>query len=353
MQHTDISVIDWHSQQWNSLFHEGMASLGRMPHALLLTGSSGLGKDRFAESLASLFLCESPKMQGSIPVACGSCQGCHWLAGGNHPDFRRVAPDGDDADADGEGSRKEKKRGASQIKIDAIRDLEDFVFVGSHRHGKRVVLINQADAMNAAAANSLLKILEEPPSTVYFILTSSHPRRLLPTIRSRTRVLPFRRPDDDAAVAWLKQNKVDAKASRYLPLAGGAPLTVALWQQDGRIAAFDALTETLNKAGTDPLALAAQWDGLLKRHLQFSLEMLVEGVQCWMHDLALIAAAMPPRFYPELKPPQAMKLSEPRVATAWRDLLRFRRSARHPLNQQLFLEDLAAHTLRGLRSEGA
>lgn len=324
-----------------------------MPHALLLTGSPGLGKDRFAESLAHLFLCESPAMQGAIPVACGICQGCHWLAGGNHPDFRRVAPDGDDADDEGESTRKEKKRGASQIKIDAIRDLEDFVFVGSHRHGKRVVLINQADAMNAAAANSLLKILEEPPATVYFILTSGYPRRLLPTIRSRTRVLPFRRPDEDVALAWLKQNGVDSKAARFLPLAGGAPLTVAQWEQEGQIAALDALSETLLKAGDDPLPLAAQWDGLLKRHTQFSLEMLVDGVQCWLHDLALVAAAQAPRFYPELKVPAGVRLSETRVVTAWRDALRFRRSARHPLNQQLFLEDLAAHTLRGLRSDGA
>lgn len=337
------------------LFHDGLDALARMPHALLLSGGAGLGKDRFAESLAHLFLCESPVLQGEIPVACGTCQGCHWLAGGNHPDFRRVAPDddGEDGSESGEGARKEKKRGASQIKIDAIRELEDFVFVGSHRHGKRVVVINQADTMNPAAANSLLKVLEEPPATVYFILTSSHSRRLLPTIRSRTRVLPFRRPDDAVALAWLTQNGVDAKAARFLPLAGGAPLTIALWAQNGQIAALDALSDTLLRAGGDPLPLAAQWDGLLKRHLQFSLEMLVDGVQCWLHDLALIATTQPPRFYPDLKVPAGWRLSETRLVTAWRDILRFRRSARHPLNQQLFLEDMAAHALRGLRPEGA
>ncbi len=350
MQPSDSNILDWHIPQWNKLFHQGAASLERLPHALLLTGAPGLGKDQFADTLASLLLCETPRMSGSFPGACGHCQGCHWLAGENHPDFRRVAPEGDDEE-EGDGARKEKKRGARQIRIDSIRELEDFVFVGSHRHGKRVIVINQADAMNAAAANSLLKILEEPPSSVYFILTTSHPRRLLPTVRSRTRVLAFQRPDPLVAAEWLQRNGVEARAARYLPLAGGAPLTLLHWQKEDQLAALDALSESLGKAAGDPLALAAQWDGLLRRHVQFSLEMLVEGVQRWLHDLALIAATQPPRFHPELKAQAGTSLSEPRLTTAWRDLLRFRRSARHPLNQLLFLEDLAAHTLRALRAE--
>lgn len=346
LQPLDLNILDWHVPQWKKLFHEGVASLERLPHALLLTGSPGLGKDQFAESLAGLLLCESPRISNSIPHACGTCQGCHWLAGNNHPDFRRVAPEGDD-----EEEGKEKKRGARQIRIDSIRELEDFVFVGSHRHGKRVIVINQADAMNAAAANSLLKILEEPPATVYFILTTSHPRRLLPTVRSRTRVLAFQRPEPSVASAWLQRNGVEARATRYLAMAGGAPLALALWQNEEQLNALDALSETLSKPSGDPLTLASQWDGLLRRHVQFSLEMLVEGVQRWMHDMALIAAAQPPRFHPELAPPAAAALSEPRLAAAWRELLRFRRSARHPLNQLLFLEDLAAHTLRAIRAD--
>ena len=175
-------MINWHSRQWANLFHEGEASLERLPHAHLLTGSPGLGKSEFADELTAALLCESPSSRGVIPVACGKCQGCHWLQGGNHPDFRRIAPDGDDSEDEGDGTKK--KKGAAQIKVEAIRELEDFVFVGSHRHGKRVIAIHQADAMNAVTSNALLKILEEPPATVYFILITSHPRRLLPTIRS-------------------------------------------------------------------------------------------------------------------------------------------------------------------------
>ncbi len=83
-----------------------------------------------------------------------------------------------------------------------------------------------------------------------------------------------------------------------------------------------------------------------------SLEILVEGVQKWLHDVTLVASGLSPRFFPELRPlADGNKLSAPRLVTAWRDILRFRRSARHPLNQLLFLEDLAVHTLRALRTD--
>jgi DNA polymerase-3 subunit delta' len=345
-------ILTWHDEQWRTLFRDGLDSLSRLPHALLLSGSPGLGKVHFADALASLLLCESPRLRGQIPEACGQCQGCHWLAGENHPDYRRLAPEGEDEE-DGEGVRKEKKRGARQIRIDSVRELEDFVFVGSHRHGNRVVVINSADSMNSAAANALLKVLEEPPASVYFILITNHYRRLLPTIRSRTRVLAFQRPDAGVATAWLKSRGVQARFEQYLPLAGGAPLTVVAWQKEDQLGPLEALSETLASVPADPLALAAQWDGLMRRHAQFSMEMLVEGVQRWMHDLALLAAALPPRFFPDLRVPSGIQLSEPKLATAWRDILRFRRSARHPLNQLLFLEDLAAHTMRALGRSGA
>jgi DNA polymerase-3 subunit delta' len=71
--------------------------------------------------------------------ACGECQACRWFARGNHPDFRHIAPAAD-ADEEGEGREKSKKRASGIIKIDQIRELESFIAVGSHRMGRRVVL---------------------------------------------------------------------------------------------------------------------------------------------------------------------------------------------------------------------
>jgi DNA polymerase-3 subunit delta' len=344
-----MNSIAWHDNQWVALIPDGPERLSRLPHALLLSGRAGLGKRQFGEELAALLLCESPELSPR-PRACGKCQGCHWHVGGNHPDFRRVAPDGDEEGTDAESSPKEKKKGSSQIKIDAIRDLEDFVFVGSHRHGRRVVLLTEAEAMNAAAANAVLKILEEPPASVYFILITNQPRRLLATIRSRCRLLPFAAPDASTASAWIQDSGLPKSAHRFLELAAGAPLTVQQWHEADQLDSLENLLSTLSSPGSDPLALAGRWDVLLKKSPQFTLEMLVEGVQRWVFDLTQLRGAGEVRYHRGWKLPDTGSLSIVRLTSLWRELLRFRRSARHPLNQLLFLEDLAAHTLRALQA---
>ncbi len=192
MQLSDISNINWNDELRRQFLGQGIS---RLPHASLLIGPPGVGKAAFAEQIASLLLCESPS---AAMIACGECASCRWLAAGNHPDFRRVAPDEDgepETASTEKTAEKGKKRSPGIIRIDQIRELEGFVFVGSHREGNRVVLITEAEAMNPAAANSLLKILEEPPSSVYFLLISTRSRSLLPTLRSRCRVLPFGAPD--------------------------------------------------------------------------------------------------------------------------------------------------------------
>lgn len=331
-----------------------LLSLGleKFPHAVLLTGPAGVGKTEFSDQLASLLLCESV-----IPTldACGKCQACRWLMAGNHPDFRRVAPggegDSDGADETGGGSEKAKKRSTPLIKIDQIRELEDFVFLGSHRHGRRVVLITQAEAMNPSAANALLKILEEPPAGVYFVLVSSKGRFLLATIRSRCRVVTLGRPLPEQAEAWLARMGLAKEGKAYLDLAGGAPMQVAQWKEDGLLTPMSTLIETLTKPPADPLVLAALWDGLLKGgDGSFRMEHLVEGVQRWLFDLTQELLTGQIRYHSNwLRPRFDKPLSPMALMAGWNELLRFRRSARHPLNQLLFLEDMATHTLRALR----
>lgn len=343
MQHFDLTLSKWNTQLKAQLLGQGVA---RLPHALLLVGPAGVGKTAFSEQIAALLLCESIKPELE---ACGECQACRWLDAGNHPDFRRVAPDGDD-DAEEGVAEKPKKRGPGMIKIDQIRELEAFVFVGSHREGNRVVLISDAEAMNPSAANALLKILEEPPSSVYFILVSSKTKSLLPTIRSRCRVIPFGAPDSAAAIAWLADAGLEKQASRYLDLAGGAPMRVAQWKEQGQLAPIDALVDSLVAPPSDPIALAARWDGLLKGDGVFRMENLVEGLQRWLFDLAQERMAGEVRFHKAWPRPKGLEQLNPgALMTAWREINQFRRSARHPLNQLLFLENLAAHYLRALR----
>ncbi len=313
---------------------------------MLLVGPPGVGKAAFSEQLAALLLCEAPDTSAG---ACGRCQACRWLSGGNHPDFRRVAPDGAD-EGEEATTEKAKKKGPGIIRIDQIRELEDFVFVGSHRHGRRVVLLTNAEAMNQAAANALLKILEEPPATVYFILVSSKTKSLLPTIRSRCRVIPFARPDAAAATAWLASAGLEKQGERYLALAGGAPMQVMQWKEEGQLAQIDALVDSLIAAPNDPLVLANRWDAMLKGDGPFRLEQLVEGVQRWLFDLAQERMAGTVRYHRGWpRPKNVSSLNPVALLAGWREIHQFRRSARHPLNQLLFLESLAAHVLRALR----
>ena len=343
MQHFDLKQLQWNNTVREQLLGQGLA---RLPHAVLLVGPAGVGKTAFSEQLAALLLCESMSPELS---ACDQCQACRWLDAGNHPDFRRVAPDCDEEPEEGV-VEKTKKRSAANIKIDQIRELEAFVFVGSHRDGNRVVLITEADAMNPAAANALLKILEEPPSSVYFILVSSKTKSLLPTIRSRCRVIPFGPPDAAAAAAWLAGAGLEKQAARYLNLAGGAPMRVAQWKEQGQLAPIDALVESLVSPPADPIALAARWDGLLKGDGVFRMENLVEGVQRWLFDLAQERLAGEVRYHGGWPRPKGVQNLNPNaLLAAWREINQCRRSARHPLNQLLFLENLAAHFLRALR----
>ncbi len=306
-----------------------------------------MGKVGFGAWLAHLLLCESRKADQS---ACGECQACHWIAGGNHPDFRLVAP-ASEGDEEGESGGKPKKRPSDIIKIDQIRDLESFIAIGSHRMGRRVVLMTEAEAMNAAAANSLLKILEEPPPSVYFILISSKQRFLLPTIRSRCRVLSFAPPEAEEAQRILVAAGCGKHAEQYLGLAGGAPLRVTRWKDEGMLPPIAATIESLSSPPEDPTVLASRWDGILKSEPGFKLTDLVETVQRWVFDLTQEAVAGQPHFHGAWGKPAkpAGGYAAEALIGAWMELIQFRRSSRHPLNQQLFLESLAAEFLRAVR----
>lgn len=342
-----MQYLPWHATPWNRLF----AVPGAIPSALLVTGEPGWGQDTFALALAARLLCDGS--QGSAMPACGTCESCRWLAAGTHPDFRRVIPEADaeegaEEEGDGSAPRKAEKKKSTQIRIEQIRELEDFVFTGSHRRGNRVIVVDPAEAMNVAAANSLLKILEEPPATVYFVLSSKAWRRLLPTVISRCRRVPLARPGEEEALDWLHREGVGKDAGALLPVLGGAPVAIKEWLEDGRGAAARAVIASLLEAGNDPVSLASRWSVLLKDQEGLTRENLVGLVQRWVHDLVLFRLSGQVRFMPAHRAALgklAPGLSIPRLLACYNELLRIKAVSFHPLNAQLFLEDLAARLL--------
>jgi DNA polymerase-3 subunit delta' len=269
-------------------------------------------------------------------MACGTCQACRWFALGNHPDFRVVEPEALAETPAGEGEPPAKSAGAPsrQIKVDQIRELQGFLAVGTHRGGARVILVRPAEAMNAATANALLKSLEEPPPGTLFLLVSSAPDRLLPTVRSRCQRIAVLAAGADTALPWLaEQGLKDPEAK--LRYAGRAPL--AALEEDGETArAREALTAALARPDATALELADACQGI-------NPELVVGWLQKWVYDLVAVRSGSAIRYNVRQESAvQSIARGLPRAA-----LLRFERSlsgaravALHPLNARLFVEEI-------------
>jgi len=143
-----------------------LASRATLHHALLFSGPEGVGKEWLARSLAAGLLCDQPRENR---LACGQCAACRWMSQDSHPDFRLLRPTADEPVAEeGETPSPRPAKVSRDIRIEQIRGLAGFVEVASHRGGAKVILITPAEAMNSAAANALLKTLEEPPRNTFF-----------------------------------------------------------------------------------------------------------------------------------------------------------------------------------------
>ncbi|MBI4755219.1 MAG: DNA polymerase III subunit delta' [Betaproteobacteria bacterium] len=336
------------------------AHINRLPHALLLCGAAGRGKRLFADALAARLLCESPRSDG---LACGACTACVWLAAGTHPDFRLVTPMAEDEKRQGAGADTDSgSRPASfasgaaagmQIRIQQIRELDDFTALSSHR-AYRVVIVDPADALNPAAANAFLKTLEEPPAQTCFLLISRNPARLLPTLRSRCQVLPFPRPTRAEAVRWLEGQGV-GEAESLLAFGGGMPLTAAELAAPEIAAQRQRFVRLMSEvSGTTALRCAEQLAGMLPGsgaqakgeatpRTAVGLPVLVDWLQKWIIDAALATAGAPVIFHPA----HTGRLGELGRRADLAALCRCHDSfaearvlSRHPLNPRLFLEDL-------------
>ena len=236
-----LELLPWHQEQWNQLLKA--RSHSRLHHALLLTGPEGTGPGQFADCLAYRMLCES---RIGVDVACGECRSCVLLSAGNHPDLLRVGPE--------EESR--------QIKVDAARDLIDYLQLSSHCGGLKVAIVSPAEGMNWNAANTMLKVLEEPPGDALILLVSQQPALLPATIRSRCQRISFPPVYDQTALDWLGERlKEGHEPGDLLMMARGEPLrVVAMLENDTFTLRYEILNDLKKKS--DPVRLAEKWQSL-------------------------------------------------------------------------------------------
>jgi DNA polymerase-3 subunit delta' len=312
----------------------------RLPHALLLAGPRGLGKLALAQSFAASLLCENPQQDG---LACGRCLACGWMVQGNHPDFRLLQPEALAPGDDESEGKAEKKKPSQQITIDQVRALEEFLAVGAHRAGARIVIVHPAEAMNRNTANALLKSLEEPGAGILFLLVSHEPTRLLPTIRSRCQTENVPRPDPGAALSALEKSGV-SDPGRWLALAGGAPFLAQELAAKGQGDWIGVLADRLAAPDGDPLGAAADLDRLLKEGKGSpGLREVVEYAQKWVVDLTLATSGLPARYFVLHQATMASmveRLSLRGLVGFHRRLVETRRQVEQPLNSRLFLENL-------------
>ncbi len=239
--------LPWQQAAWLQL--QQAWNTDRMPHALLLHGIEGLGKSLFARWLAYAVLCDI-NTQSNAPSQqlkpCTQCTSCKLFMAGSHPDFVLIKPEED----------------KQQISVDQIREANERLSMTSGRHGYRVAIVEPAHQMTVAAANGLLKKLEEPGSRTLMILVTSQRGAMLPTIRSRCQQLAMTTPSVNVAQNWLQQQTGKTVPSDLLHFANCAPLQVINYLQGS----FDSMQRTMTPAltalssATDVTQIAQDWN---------------------------------------------------------------------------------------------
>ena len=323
MSQTAELPLPWHAELWQRI--QARRRIDQLPHALLLCGVAGLGKLRFANALAHSLVCAKPDAQG---VACSTCSPCRLFLAGSHPDISRVSPE---------------EEGKS-ISIDQIRALREFNALSSYGGGHKIVLIEPAERMTMAAANALLKTLEEPSGKTLIMLVTTRPSSLPATVRSRCQRLDFIVPTRAAGAAWLQQHLdtcTTQDAATLLALAQGAPLRALQLQQDGALELRAKLLADLRDVAlgkSDPVAVAERWHkaGMKQAWLWIS--------SCVNDMLRLKFDAAPSLLNNVDAAPLLDELArkvDVQALFRWSDRVKqAQQEADLPLNQQMVLEDV-------------
>ncbi len=246
--------------------------VGRLAHAYLFLGPEGVGKGTTAKALAAALNCEAVLPDGD---ACGACPSCIRLAARTHPDYLEIRPTS-------EGRQP-------QIKIDQIREFRRLTAYPPVAGGWRVALIAPAEAMNDAAANSLLKTLEEPPSQHLLVLTAGLEADLFPTIVSRCQKLAF----TPLPAALVEQELMKQKglprpqAALLAALCGGSLGRALVLDPEELVRRRDQMLADLKQLGAGAAVPILDWAQRLAKQTAEADSFLLMA-QLWYRDLLVM-----------------------------------------------------------------
>jgi DNA polymerase-3 subunit delta' len=249
-------ILPWFNQYLARL------DLESLHHAFLIGGKEGVGKKNFSLLLSQLILCK----ERNKFMPCDGCQACKLFISSNHPDFYVIKMEED------------KKK----ISINQIKELQTKFYESSFLGGNKIFLVELAEFLSNDAADSLLKILEEPPDNTYFIITSNRTKQLSATIRSRCSEVFISNPSVQEIEDWLNQeNTSNSDLKLALNLASGRPLKVKELLDDNILDSrngFISEISQLIKQGKNIISLSEEWSKDPKA-LIFKLE--------WMSNLVM------------------------------------------------------------------
>jgi DNA polymerase-3 subunit delta' len=313
--------LPWQMMQWENLVKRRRNN--QLPHALLLHGIPGLGKQLFVQEFAKFLLCKEPL---ATNIACNQCRSCLLFATGNYAELYKLQPENQ----------------SKVIRIDQIRELTDHLCQTPQLGPYKIAIISPAEAMPPAAANALLKTLEEPAGFCYLFLVTSQLGLLPATIRSRCQKVAFTAPAKEIAGRWLADQVDSAQdTDLLLALAEGAPLQAlaCIENQTVRQQLIMGL-KSLSSSKVDPVQLSA---AQLKQPFSVVLDCLLSVVM----DVVRVKQEFPAESIANRD--NIAFLSETAAMLSAFDLfsyfdklykLRLNLAAVSSLNQQLLLEDL-------------
>ena len=256
---------------------------GRFPHAWILAGAEGIGKASFAYRAAAFVLTypdpTAPAVQNATRLSVpAQSKALHLIRAQGHPDLlvlkRRWHPD--------------RKRLETEISVDHARDVVGFFGSTAGSGGWRVLIVDAGDDLNRNSANALLKLIEEPPPRCLVMIVSHVPGRLIPTIRSRCRLMAFRPLADEDVVRALQAAHADASPDllrQAASFAEGSPGRAFRFVDDMALAIMSSVRAQLDALPVlDRLALHQMADGLSGRQNDEAYELFEDVLAGWIHE---------------------------------------------------------------------
>lgn len=253
----------WLTEPYKNLVSQ--YSSGREHHALLLHIPEMYGEALLVNAVGRWLMCLDPQGEKT----CGHCRGCQLMNAGTHPDWYEILPENN----------------KSTLGVEQIRQLTDKLYEHAQQGGIKAVWLPNAELLTDAAANAILKTLEEPPARTYFMLGCREPNKLLATIRSRCLYWPLLNPKESYSVQWLTkhyENLPRQNLMSALRLSGGSPLKAfnlldeGLWLQ--RTALCEALIESISQKDLLALLPELSQDNVIER-LNWILSLFMDAIK--------------------------------------------------------------------------